>query len=372
MKVNSIYIHIPFCLRKCNYCDFVSYPQAEYTALRADYSQLLISELGLYADIDLSAVQTIYFGGGTPSLLEPAEIADILRHLPQAEEITLEANPETLNREKLAGFLAAGINRLSIGVQSLQPHLLTAMGRGHSAAQAVQAVETAAEIGFKNISIDLIYGLPRQTLAEWQDDLQQALALPLQHISLYCLSLEEDTPWTRMAGRGELPMVDDDLAADMFELAVEKLAANGFAHYEISNFARSGFESRHNLSYWQRKNYLGLGVGAAGCLLNHRIYNEKDPQAYAQKIAKGELPVIDQENLTIEQVIAEAVFLGLRMMAGIDFAAFSAQYGVDPRQRFKREIANMAKQGLLLVDDFGMRLSARGVLLGNEVFRAFV
>jgi oxygen-independent coproporphyrinogen-3 oxidase len=218
----------------------------------------------------------------------------------------------------------------------------------------------------------LIYGLPGQTLAQWQADLVQALALGLQHISLYGLSVEADTPWGKMQAAGELVPIDDDLAADMFELALELLPAAGFCHYEISNFALDGYQSRHNLAYWQRHNYLGLGVAAAGCVLNHRIYNEKDPLAYSQRVSKGELPIAEEEFLTIDQVIAEAVFLGLRMREGIDFFAFRRQYGIDPGIRFRKEISRMVDKGLLMVDERGMRLSQRGLLLGNEVFRAFV
>lgn len=375
MKIKSIYIHMPFCLRKCNYCDFVSYPVHEHQSFRENYCQLLKQEIALYQkkeEIDLSELQTIYFGGGTPSLLQPTEVQQILDCLPPAREITLEANPETLDETKLSGYLQAGVNRLSIGVQSFNQQHLQAMGRGHSAEQAIEAVQLAQKVGYKNIGIDLIYGLPQQTIQQWQADLEQAVALNVQHMSLYCLSLEEDTPWRRLFQQGELPAIDDDLAADMFELTMQRLQAAGFCHYEISNFALPGCESRHNSNYWKRENYLGLGVAAAGCLLNYRLYNEKDLYSYQKKLQQEELPLLMDEALTIDQVISEAVFLGLRLLCGINFAAFAEQYGIDPRRRFKKQIANMAKKGLLSVDDTSMRLSERGIMLGNQVFAAFV
>jgi oxygen-independent coproporphyrinogen III oxidase len=378
IPINSVYIHIPFCLRKCPYCDFLSLPLAEHRPCRAAYPGLLQAELALWQEnesvgrLDFSRLRTIYFGGGTPSLLQPEEIAALLQLFPPAAEITLEANPETLDRGKLAAFRLAGINRLSLGVQSFEPRLLTAMGRGHSPEDAARAVREARQEGFDNISIDLIYGLPEQSLADWRQDLQQALALDTQHISLYGLTLEPDTPWGEQAEAGELPLPDDDAQADMLELACDNLAEAGFIHYEISNFARPGFESRHNLAYWQRDNYLGLGASAASCLFDHRVYNQKNLTAYRRLVEVGRLPLLDEEWLSIEQVLSEAIFLGLRLLEGIDFSAFYGRYGVDPRRRYRREIGHMQENGLLQVDEQGMRLTRRGLLLGNEVFRAFV
>ena len=372
MKISSVYIHIPFCLRKCNYCDFVSFP-VEQCAERVNYVSLLTKELALYGDeADFSRLKTIYFGGGTPSLMTPGEIEDILKLFPEVEEITLEANPETLDSEKLAGFRKAGINRLSMGVQSFKQEFLTAMGRGHSPRQAKDMVAAAREAGFNNIGIDLIYGLPGQTLADWREDLAEALALDTEHISLYGLTIEKNTPWGDMLEKGELAPVNEDLAADMLEAAMDTLSAAGYEHYEISNFAKPGFASRHNLAYWHRDNYLGLGVAAAGCVLDRRMYNAKDLRQYAELINRGELPIVEEERLHIDQIIGEALFLGLRLAEGIDFAAFQEQYGLDPRRRYRRNIAKMVKAGLLEKDDTSMRLTRRGVLLGNQVFEQFI
>jgi len=373
MKITSVYIHIPFCLRKCNYCDFVSVPIEEHRAERDAYAALLLKELALFeGEADFSQVQTVYFGGGTPSLMEAQEIGEILSRFSSATETTLEANPETLDPGRLADFRRVGINRMSLGVQSFNPLFLREMGRGHSPEQAVAMVKAAKKEGFDNIGIDLIYGPPGQSLTDWQDDVQKALDLDIRHISLYGLTIEEDTPWGCLVKAGKLTPADDDLGAEMLELAITALECAGFRHYEISNFAKPGFESRHNLAYWRRENYLGLGVAAASCFLNRRMYNQTGLEKYQKMLEEGKRPLMDEESLGIDQVISEAIFLGLRLTAGIDFSAFAAQYGVDPRKRYKKEIAKMTEAGLLVLDAQGMRLTHRGLLLGNEVFRTFI
>lgn len=373
MKITAVYIHIPFCLRKCNYCDFVSYPLSECGQLRQCYPDLLMKELALYAEnVDFSPLRTIYFGGGTPSLMEPAEIARILAALPAAAEVTLEANPETLDEAKLVAFRQAGINRLSMGVQSFKPRLLQAMGREHTPQQSREMAAAAKRAGFDNINIDLIYGLPEQSLTDWQEDLDAALALDTGHISLYSLAVEEGTPWWQLEREGAIQPADQDLSADMLEYAIATLSSAGYRHYEISNFARPGFESQHNLAYWRRENYLGLGAVAAGCLLNYRYYNQRSLIDYQRMLSEGQRPIFDEENLTIDQVMSEAIFLGLRLSEGINFAAFAEQYGVSPLKRYRKQIRKMADAGLLEVNEKGMYLSPRGVLLGNEVFMQFV
>jgi len=372
-RFTSVYIHYPFCLRKCHYCDFVSLPREDNLDLAAAYPELLRQELALWqGEADLSGLCTVYFGGGTPSLLEPEQAASLLALLPTAREITLEANPETVVPDRLAAFRAAGVNRLSLGVQSFQPRLLKLMGRCHSPEQAVEALASARAAGFDNIGLDLIYGLPEQTLAQWQNDVEEAVRLAPEHISLYALALSEHSPWGRQAAAGQLAAAADDLAADMEELAVMMLRQAGYCHYEIANFARPGYESLHNTAYWQRANYLGLGAAAASCAAAHRWANQRDPYAYGSAIRSGSLPRIEEEWLTIEQVIGEALFLGLRLLAGIRRADFAAQYGVDPVQRFKKQLRPLIEAGLLEVNEQTMRLTEKGVLLSNRVFAEFV
>lgn len=368
--IRSLYVHIPFCLRKCNYCDFYSLPLRAAGTLFQDYPSLLEKELALWQErTELRSLSTIYFGGGTPSLLEPEDVAHFLSLLEHAQaEITLEANPETLTLQKLKDFRAAGINRLSLGVQSFDPQMLREMGRGHSPAQSVQAVTDARAAGFDNIGLDLIFGLPGQSLPQWKDTLEQAIALETEHISLYGLTISEHCPWGQA---GVLPL-DNDTQADMMELAMERLTQAGFQQYEIANFARPGYASRHNSAYWRRENYLALGPAGAGCIGIHRWNNMNDLSGWAAAVRQGRLPIQMEEELSMDQVIAEAMFLGLRLTEGISCAAFQAQYGLDPRKRFRREISRMERAGLLLLEDDRLHLTHRGIMLGDEVFAEFM
>lgn len=373
MRIASLYIHIPFCLRKCNYCDFVSFPAAKDDGLYAAYPELLKQEWELWQDkADLSGLRTAYFGGGTPSLLEPAQVEGLLRLLPPLAECTLEVNPETVDAARLAAFRRAGVDRLSLGAQSFDAGLLRALGRGHDGEQTAQVVAWAREAGFDNISLDLIYGLPGQSLEQWRHSLEQAIELAPQHISLYGLTIHADTPWGRDLAAGRLSPPDDDLAADMLEQAMELLPQAGLVQYEIANFARPGFESRHNCAYWQRDNYLGLGLSAASCLGERRFANTADPALYAAALAGGRLPIAEDEVYDIDQVLGEAMFLGLRLIKGIDVAEYERRYGISPCQRFRAELKRLEKLGLIQYDESRIRLSPRGVALGNLVFAEFV
>jgi len=368
--IPSLYVHVPFCLRKCNYCDFYSLPLSAAGDLFREYPRLLEKELTLWQSrIEPGSFSTVYFGGGTPSLLEPETIGHFLSLLKTEQaEITLEANPETLDAQRLSAFREAGVNRLSLGVQSFSPRFLEAMGRGHSPEQSRRAIRDARKAGFENIGLDLIFGLPGQSLEDWAHELEEALALETEHISLYGLTISQDCPW----GKAGLSPQNDDLQADMLELATENLNRAGILQYEIANFARPGFASRHNRAYWRRENYLGLGPAAAGCIRNHRWNNVCDLPRWAAAVEKGELPLEGEELLSMDQVIAEAMFLGLRLLEGINCLDFAAQYGLDPRKRFKREISRMKKAGLLEEDENRLHLSRRGILLGDAVFAEFV
>ena len=373
MRIDSLYVHIPFCLRKCNYCDFVSFPAAECGELYAAYPDLLERELALWqGKADLTRLSTVYFGGGTPSLMEPEAIGRLLSLLPPVTECTLEANPETVDQARLIAFREAGVDRLSLGAQSFDPDLLSAMGRGHDGERTAHAVREARQAGFDNISLDLIYGLPGQGIDQWRDSLERAVELSPEHVSLYGLTIHPDTPWGRALDAGSLAAPDDDLAADMLELAMDYLPRQGFDQYEIANFARPGRESRHNCAYWQRDNYLGLGIAAASCLNDHRFANTPDPQIYAEAIRQGRLPWAEDEHYDIEQIMGEAMFLGLRLLRGVDVAAFEQRYGVSPLKRFRLELWQLRNQGLIECDDATIRLTPKGVALGNLVFEQFV
>jgi oxygen-independent coproporphyrinogen-3 oxidase len=259
-----------------------------------------------------------------------------------------------------------------VGVQSFADQLLTAMNRPHTAAEACNVIKLAQAAGFANISLDLIYGLPGQNLADWQADLEAAIALAPQHISLYGLSLSEQSVWGKAEQAGSLAIAEQDLSADLLEEAIRFLPQAGYQQYEISNFARPGFESRHNTAYWQRNNYLGLGAAASSCAGLERWNNQRDLDVYQACLAQNELPRFEQEQLSIEEVLGEALFLGLRQTKGLNLADYQERYGISPLKYYRRILQRQQKQGLVEVADGYLRLTERGLLLGNEVFEQFV
>jgi oxygen-independent coproporphyrinogen-3 oxidase len=375
-----LYIHIPFCLRKCPYCAFVS--QEGDPAQREAYTELLLAEMSLAHGESPShrPLDSVYFGGGTPSLLEPGQAgrilsqADSLFGLSPASEITLEANPGTIDEEKLVGFRCAGINRLSLGVQSFDDRMLAILGRIHSAEQAAQAVEGARAAGFDSIGIDLIHSLPGQTMEMWHRDLKRGLELGPEHLSVYGLTVEEGTPFARRyADDSDLP--DEDLSADMFLVADDLLTSAGYEHYEIANYALPGFRSRHNSGYWRRDGYLGVGAGAHSLLCGGhgvRFANPCDLNEYAAAITRGELPRQDRIELSREDALTEFMFLGLRLADGVSFDDFREMSGMEMEKRFGKELEELTGLGLLTRDEGGIRLTTRGLLLSNRVFARFL
>lgn len=313
----GIYVHIPFCKSRCIYCDFFSTTQLEQ---RSRYIEAVLLEYALRRRYlpENEPVRTIYIGGGTPSLLETANLAQLLHTLPtnEAIEITLEANPSDVTEANLLGWRKAGVNRLSMGVQSLNDDLLRFIGRRHNAKQATDAVQLAQQCGFDNISIDLIYGLPHQTMELWQSDVEQALTLNVQHISTYCLSYEADTPLDKMRAVGTVQETDEELANAMYAYICNRLRQEGWNHYEVSNFALPGYESKHNSSYWDDTPYLGLGAGAHSYNGHSRQWNIADLQTYMQQIASGYVPC-ESEQLNETDSYNERIMLGLRTSRGI-------------------------------------------------------
>lgn len=376
-----LYIHIPFCRRKCPYCAFVS---QESGADLDSYPELLLEELRLAVreSTPLQPLQSIYFGGGTPSLLDPAHVAGIIEQASKAfglsaqAEITLETNPGTVDRERLAGFRNAGVNRLSLGVQSFDDHLLKTLGRIHSAQQARDAFSAARTAGFTNIGIDLINALPGQTALMWHSDLEQALQLAPEHISAYGLSVEEQTPFAERYPEDSPLLPDEELAAGMFETADTVLTAHGYEHYEIANYARPGFRSRHNSGYWQRDGYLGLGTGAHSFLRDERygirFGNTPDIDGYRAAIQGGSLARLEATALSRQDAMAEFMFLGLRLADGIQCSIFEQEFGVTPEKAFAAVFNGLAPTGLLERDKDNIRLTRRGMLLSNQVFARFL
>ena len=392
----SLYLHIPFCLTRCTYCAFNTY--TGQATLIPTYIQAVQHELSLVASMMPShyVVNTIYFGGGTPSLLPThaidailARCADDFKWVPNAE-ITLEANPGTVSAAYLAGLRQAGVNRLSIGMQSAHDSELALVARGHTVMDVKHTVQMARAAGFDNLSLDLIYGIPHQTRVIWQHNLNTAIQLNPEHLSLYSLSVENATPMHRQIARGELPMPNDDRAADMVEWAIERLGTAGFEQYEISNWAKPGFACQHNLHIWRNLPYLGFGAGAHGCAAGIRYSNTLHPADYIARLQNQP----DQDNgpgfpLTIATqatehidnaaAMSDTMLLGLRLtQEGIASDEFRARFGRNLWAIYGTELDRLITYGLL--ERFAsndkphdrVRLTPRGRLLGNHVFAAFV
>jgi len=371
----ALYLHFPFCRKRCNYCSFVSFGGRE-----ADiplYVDALEEELSQRAR--KGHIYSIYFGGGTPSLLSPDQLGQILATIRslfsvgETAEITLEANPGTVDERYLAATRKLGINRLSLGVQSLDDGTLAILGRIHTAAQASEIVRFARNAGFGNLSLDLIYGVPGQSLTDWQDTLQKAVGLGPEHLSLYPLTLEEDAPLSRAIQKGAFPAIDPDSAAEQYEAAQDYLESEGYFHYEISNWAREGAQCRHNMAYWRCAPYLGIGVAAHSCIDGRRHSNTSSLDDYLGTFQLRELyrPETDEE-ITPEIGLWEAIAMGLRLSQGIEFAEMRDRFGIDLISRYGKEIDELVRFGLLETDCRGLRLTRRGRLLGNEVFWRFL
>ncbi len=391
----GLYIHVPFCQTKCPYCDFNTYQGIE--DLMGPYLGALTTELDLWGrTLSRPRVNTVFFGGGTPSYLTEGAIGRILAAaresftLQPGAEVTVEANPGDLSETACRRLLAQGANRLSIGMQSLDDELLKLLGRRHNAGQAIQAYQDARRAGFSNLNLDLMYGLPRQTLVQWRDTLERLLALRPTHISAYCLTLEEGTPLHRWVAEGAVPEPDPDLAADMYHYAEDALEGAGYQHYEISNWCLPGFPAQHNLVYWRNLPYLGVGPGAHSRLGEFRFWDVASPRAYIARVqqwagrsplplpglteaALGSVPPVGgQEHIGQTLSAAETMFLGLRLMEGMDLAAASDQVGLDLADRYRTEIADLLALGLLERAGPRLRLTKRAYLIANQVFIRFL
>ena len=379
-KELELYVHIPFCVKKCSYCDFLSAPATEQT--KEAYMAALFAEIGGRAkDYKDRIVTSVFIGGGTPSLLSGDSIRQLMEHIREGfslapdAEITMEVNPGTVTAEKLTAFYAAGINRLSIGMQSAQEQELKILGRIHDFDSFCQVYREAVEAGFTNINVDVMSGLPGQTLASYKDTLEKVLRLePMpQHISAYSLIVEEGTPFAAMADRGELPLPEEDTERAMYEETIEVLAGYGFHRYEISNYALDGYECRHNVGYWIRRDYLGFGIGAASLIDNVRFQNGRDLNAYlAHPLACRE----EQQSLTTQEQMEETMFLGLRLIRGVSYPEFARCYGQTLEEIYGEVIARNEADGLLTVreDETGRRLmlTGRGLDVSNYVMAQFL
>ena len=386
-KKFGLYIHIPFCRQKCFYCDFPSFAGLEKKIDR--YLQALEHEFALLrqrlykkdnaGDTERKfAPRTIYIGGGTPTALNAHQMKKLLEIVQkyvlvaEAEEFTVEMNPGTVDREKLLLLQQAEVNRLSVGVQSFDDNCLQKIGRIHTAQDAVNTIELAHNLGFDNISLDLIYGLPQQDREILTQSVERALTLPVQHISIYGLQLEEGTAFQRMADMGKLHLPTDELVEVMYDYIVEKLPEAGYQRYEISNYALPGYESKHNLSYWQDVDYLGLGSGAHSYWQGTRYENPIGIDDYISVLEAGRLPASVEEQVDRQAHMEEYCFLGLRTAAGIDKNLFQRKFGVDLFTVYGRTIEKLVAQDLLQHTARGIALTTLGMKYGNQVFGEFL
>ena len=382
----GIYIHIPFCRSRCSYCDFATDVfKTEETVER--YVNALTKEIENFS-FDKSQIpnpksqiqaDTIYFGGGTPSLLAPKQLEKILNSLDKkfsidkSAEITMEMNPATLTPETLGSYKRLGVNRASFGAQTFDDTELKRLGRRHTASDVRETIELLRNADFQNVSFDLIAGLPRQTLRDWERNLDEALKLNPEHISLYLLEIHEATPLAEQIRTGRQPPPDEDLAGEMYLLMLDKVSAKGYEQYEISNFSRSGFESRHNLKYWQFAPYFSFGVSAHSFDgETSRWSNERDTAAYVKRIETGASPIVETVELDEKARRAEYAFLRLRLNEGIDLQEFKQIFGIDLTEEFSEDLARLIATGLIEKSKNTLRLSKKGMLYSNEVFSIFV
>lgn len=369
----GVYIHIPFCVKKCKYCDFNSFKMNLCDKKR--YLDDLNKEIKMYSgECADRIVDTIFFGGGTPSILSCDEIECLMKcvkdsfNISDDAEITMECNPGTIDRKKLEAIKRSGINRLSIGLQAVQNHHLSYIGRIHTYEEFEKNFKEARSVGFDNINIDLMFALPNQTEDDWKESLEKVVRLNPEHISAYSLIMEEGTELFDMYEREEFELMDEDRDIDMYEYTISYLKNNGYNQYEISNYSKEGKECRHNIIYWQCDNYLGLGAGAAGYLARDRYTNESNLNSYHKKIESGKKPIISVENLSDEEMMEEMVFMGLRMNSGINRIDFKNRFGVEFCDKYKKQVEDLVERGLLSVVDENIKLTQKGREISNSVF----
>lgn len=376
MTAAGLYVHIPFCSSRCSYCDFAT--GLFQSELAEAYVCAVVHEIRSSSYAGQSA-DTIYFGGGTPSLLSPLQLERILTALFDSfdiadnSEITLEINPGSATLAKLRDFRLLGVNRASFGAQTFDDRELAKLGRSHSAADTLRTFRDLRAAEFTNVSFDLIAGLPAQTLAGWQQNIEQALALRPEHLSFYLLEVHSGTPLAEHIRRGLQPVPDDDLAAEMYRWMLEQAAEAGYEHYEISNLCQPGFHSRHNVKYWTTEPYYGFGCSAHSHDGQARRWsNERDVRKYVEMIEGGNSPIVEEQLLTREEMRAEALFLGMRLMRGIDRRSYRESFGIDLLEEHAGDLDRFRRAGLLEVEGEVIRLTRNGALLSNEVFAAFV
>ena len=371
-KPTSAYVHIPFCTQICYYCDFSKVFIKNQPV--DSYLEHLIEE---YHSYDIKKLRTLYIGGGTPTALSAPQLAFLLEKLTDKldlsylEELTIEANPGDLDQEKIAVLKDSPVNRVSLGVQTFNDRMLKQIGRSHSEKDIYENIANLKKAGFNNISIDLIYALPKQTMDDVKTNVAKAIALDIPHMSLYSLILENHTVFMNRMRRGKLPLPKEDLEAEMFEYIIAELEKAGFEHYEISNFSKPGFESRHNLMYWDNAEYYGIGAGASGYVDGVRYKNHGPIRHYLQAVEAGN-PRVQEEVLTLHEKMEEEMFLGLRKKSGISKKRFEEKFGLSFEDQYGAVVTELTEQGLLVPNRDIVRMTKQGLFLGDTVAEKFI
>lgn len=377
MTKTGLYIHVPFCSSKCNYCDFNSY--AGRLDVAESYFDALKKEIELYYNtMRYNLIDTIFIGGGTPSCINQNYISKVLNlckikfNISEACEISIESNPGTLDIEKLTTYRRNGINRISIGLQAYQGKLLKYLGRRHSKEDFIASVELAKKAGFININADVIFGIPGQTIGDWAETLKALVDLGITHISAYSLKIEEGTRFGDMLENGELTQVEDELDRNMYHYAIDYLKENGFMQYELSNFAKEGYQCKHNLIYWKCFDYLGLGAGAHSLLEGERFSNKYTIEKYINALEKGLKPVEERYQMEFSDKVAEYMFLGLRLNQGINSTEFRKMFGQDMFSMYEESFKELQQKNLIEICGERVSLTRLGLDLANQVFIKFV
>lgn len=375
MSEAGIYLHIPFCKSRCSYCDFATDVFKNAKTVER-YVNALCAEIKNYELRITNRVETIYFGGGTPSLLTPAQLEKILETLHQKfqisenVEITMEMNPATVTPETLKNYKSLGVNRASFGAQTFDDTELKRLGRRHTADDVRETIELLRSAGFTNVSFDLIAGLPRQTLKDWERNLDEALKLKPEHLSLYLLEIHEGTPLAGQIRSGRQPLPDEDLAGEMYEMMIEKTSKKGFEQYEISNFALPGYESKHNSKYWLCDPVYAFGVSAHSFDGSRRRWsNERDTARYVSIIENGQSPMVEENEIDLN---SEFIFLRLRLTKGVDLGEYEKRFGTKLPDAYGEELKRLEETGLIKFENNHLKLTPKGFLFSNEVFEIFV